>query len=103
MELETQIKAYMSEHLIYVDYADEWDNDTSLLGEGLIDSIGIVDLLSYIQAVYGIRVEQHEITPEHFDSVNRLAAFVRRKQAAAQAAGCGGGFAMGASALQTME
>ncbi len=99
MKLEAQIKAYLSEHLIYVDYADEWDNDTSLLGEGLIDSIGIVDLLSYIQTEFGIRVEQHEITPEHFDSINRLAAFVRRKQAAAQVAGRDVSLAMGASAL----
>jgi acyl carrier protein len=51
-----------------------------LLREGIIDSLGVVELVEFVQTTFGIKVEQQEVRPDNFDSVEKLAAFVRRKQ-----------------------
>jgi acyl carrier protein len=80
MELTKQISKYVTENLLYVDDGFEYDNDTSFIGEGLIDSMGVMELLTYVQSTFDITVDQQEVTPDNFDSVNKLADFVRRKQ-----------------------
>jgi acyl carrier protein len=54
------------------------DND-SFMEKGIIDSTGILELLSFIEEKYGIKVEDHEVVPENLDSINLLVDFVRKK------------------------
>ena len=51
--------------------------------EGIIDSLGVVELVEFVQSRFGVRVDQQEVVPDNFDSVSRLAAYVRRKLAGA--------------------
>jgi acyl carrier protein len=80
MDLVEQISKYVRNNLLYVDDSFEYDDDTSFIGEGLIDSMGVMELLTYVQSEFEITVDQSEVTPDNFDSVNKLAAFIRRKQ-----------------------
>ncbi len=81
MELYQQIRSYLVENLLYIDDASQYDNDTSFIGEGLIDSMGVMELVTYVQTRFGVTVEEHEVTPDNFDSVNKLVAFIRGKHA----------------------
>jgi acyl carrier protein len=81
MDLDKQIRKFLAENILYVDDAFEYDNDTSFIGEGLIDSMGVMQVVAHVQSQFNIEVEQDEITPENFDSINQLVAFIRRKQA----------------------
>jgi acyl carrier protein len=81
MELEEHIRKYVTENLLYVDEDFKYDNDTSFINEGLIESMGVMELVTYVQSEFDITVEQQEVTPDNFDSVNNLVAFIRRKQA----------------------
>lgn len=54
--------------------------ETSLLDSGIIDSTGILEVVSFIESEFGIRVQDEEIVPEHFESVQRIAAFVDTKR-----------------------
>jgi acyl carrier protein len=81
MELEKHIRKYVTENLLYVDEDFKYDNDTSFINEGLIDSMGVMELVTFVQSEFDITVEQQEVTPDNFDSVNKLVAFIRRKQA----------------------
>ncbi|MBC7831241.1 MAG: acyl carrier protein [Hyphomicrobium sp.] len=58
-------------------------DDESLLGAGLIDSTGILELVSYLEAEFGIVVQDEEIVPENLDSVRQIAAYVDYKRAGA--------------------
>ena len=81
MQLETEIRKYLIANLLYVDDAfDCFDDDTSLIEEGLIDSVGIMELVTYAQTTFDVTVAQHEMTLDNFDSVNKLAAFIRRRR-----------------------
>ena len=86
MQLELAIRKYLSENILYLEDEIEYSNDTSLIGEGLMDSMGVMDLIAFVQSEYGIQVEQREITTENFDSVNKLAAYIHRKSRTAAAA-----------------
>ena len=79
--IEQPIREFIAVNLLYTEgfaYAD----DTSFLREGIIDSLGVVELVAFVQKQFGIVVTQNEVTPDNFDSVARLAAFVRNKLAA---------------------
>lgn len=52
----------------------------SLLDSGLVDSTGVFELVSFIEAEFGIKIEDEEILPEHFETIDNLAAFVNRKR-----------------------
>ncbi len=81
MQLEDEIRGYLSKNLLFVEDGFDYDNDTSFIAEGLIDSMGVIELVAYVQSSFGISVEQREVTPENFDSVNKLAGFIRSKSA----------------------
>jgi acyl carrier protein len=53
--------------------------DTPLVAPGLIDSMGIVEVVSFLEREFGIRVAGEEVSEEHFASVEKIAAFVDRK------------------------
>lgn len=54
----------------------------ALLDEGLIDSVGIFELVAFIERDFGVSVLDEEIVPEHFETVGHIARFIERKQQA---------------------
>jgi acyl carrier protein len=61
---------------------DDVTDEDSLLAKGIIDSTGVLELVSFLTETYGIQIEDDELIPDNFDSIKKLAAFVARKQAA---------------------
>ncbi|MGB7686429.1 MAG: phosphopantetheine-binding protein [Solirubrobacterales bacterium] len=53
--------------------------DQDLLAAELIDSLGITELVGFIEAELGVEVDDEDLTPENFRTVNGIAAFVSRK------------------------
>jgi len=53
--------------------------DEDLLGQGILDSMGIMKLIVYIEETFGIKIEDEEIIPENFQTLNSLIAFVGKK------------------------
>lgn len=84
MEIEASIRDFIAKNLLFAEEFTHTD-DTSFLQEGIVDSLGIMELVAFVQKQFGITVEQHEVTPDRFDSVNQLARFVREKSGRATA------------------
>ncbi len=76
--LERSIKDYIIRNLAYT--GESWEADTSLVGVGIIDSVGVLELVAYLQSEFGIEIVQEDVTLDNFDSVNRMADFVRAKR-----------------------
>jgi len=51
-----------------------------LLENGILDSLGILDLVAYLEGEFAITVNDEELLPEHFESLDCLTAFVERKR-----------------------
>lgn len=56
-----------------------YPDDASFLENGIIDSMNVMELVSFLEQQWGIQVEDQDIIPDNFDSVTRLAEFVQRK------------------------
>lgn len=79
MEIEEQIRDYIAKNLLFSTDGFNYPDNASFLEEGIVDSQGVMELLLFVEDSFKISVDDLEITPENFDSVSRLAAFVRRK------------------------
>jgi acyl carrier protein len=74
------IKSFVLKNFLFTDDANALSDSTSLIGEGIIDSTGILELVSYLEESFGIKVADEEMTPANFDSIQNIAAFVGRKR-----------------------
>lgn len=54
--------------------------DEDLLAADLLDSLGITQLVTFLEERYGISVADDELTPENFQTIANIGAFVKRKQ-----------------------
>ena len=55
------------------------DDSTALLEEGVLDSLGILELVDFLQDDLGVPVEDDDLVPENFGSVQAIADFARSK------------------------
>ena len=79
MEIEAQIRKYVAQNLLFSDNGFEYDDDDSFLQEGIVDSVGVLELVLFVEETFGVAVDDREITPDNFDSVNKLARYIRSK------------------------
>ena len=52
------------------------DPDTPLVTSGIVDSVGVLEVVDFLHTEFGVQVPPAEVTLEHFDSLARLSAFV---------------------------
>jgi acyl carrier protein len=74
-----EMRAFIEENFAYMRPGLEIGDDDDLLGLGLIDSLGFVELVEQVQARYDVRVDDIEITEDNFGSLNAIAGFIERK------------------------
>ena len=55
--------------------------DDRLLGEGIIDSLGVLDIVGYLEEQFRITIADDDLVPENFETLGCLACFVERKLA----------------------
>jgi acyl carrier protein len=82
VETEQKLKQFISREIMFADDDAALGSDEPLLGSGIVDSLGIMRLVSYIEEEFGVVVPEDQLVPEHFQSVNRLATFVDQLQSA---------------------
>ena len=58
------------------------EEDTSLIAEGIVDSTGMLEIIGFLEAEFGIEVADAETTPDNLETLGRIVAFVERKRAA---------------------
>ena len=78
-----RIQKFILENYLFTDDANALGVDDSLLGRGIVDSTGMLEIIMFIEEQLGITVMDEEMVPENLDSVSRIAAFVESKRKAA--------------------
>ena len=78
-DIQSDIYNFVVENFLF-GKADGLADDASLVGKGVIDSTGVLELVSFVQEHFGIRMEDQEIIPDNLDSIKKLVAFVTRKR-----------------------
>ena len=78
-DLKLEIRSFIVENFLYGLEDEGFKDEVSFLANGLIDSTGVLELVSFVQHKYGIVVKDDEMIPENFDSVNKLSNFITTK------------------------
>lgn len=81
MNIEDTIKEYITQNLLFSDNGFPYADDASFLEEGIVDSVGVMELVTFAEETFGLKIDDYDVTPDNFDSVTRLAAFIRSKSA----------------------
>lgn len=79
-DVATKVRAFLVDSFLLGD-DDGFADDESLLDSGIVDSTGVMEVVSFLEETFAISVDDDELVAENLDSVERLAAFVRRKLA----------------------
>ena len=70
------------ENFLFGDESHPLPGDLSLIDNDLIDSTGILELVGFIEERFAVVVADADIVPANLDTIDRIAGFVARKQAA---------------------
>ncbi len=82
MDVQERVKQFIIQNF-YVSDPAELTGDTSLISGGYVDSTGMLELMSFLEGEFGIRIKEQEMLPENLETIARIAAFVGKKKAAA--------------------
>ena len=81
---DQQIHQELAEFLVnrFPNLGDTLNAETSLIESGAVDSLGILEIVSFLGEQYSIEIEDEDFLPENFESLNALTNFVVTKKAA---------------------
>lgn len=74
-----EIAAYIQREFVFD--GSELALEDSFLESGIVDSMGVLEIVLFLEERFGIVVNDEDVLPEHFDSIERLSSYVRRRLA----------------------
>ena len=77
-EIKQKIRDFVVENFLFGDDG-QLEDQTSFLEEGIIDSMGILELVDYIDKEFNITIADEELLPENLDSINNIAGYLGGK------------------------
>ena len=78
MSIEEQLVEYFKEN-----GGEEVELETPLVEDGIIDSMGVIELISFIKTTYNIEIDMDDLTIDNFATVNDIMNFILLKREAA--------------------
>ena len=80
VDIKEKVKTYIIENFLLGNVSDALTDDDSFLEKGIIDSTGILELVSFVQETFNIKIDDMELVPDNLDSLNNLEAFITKKK-----------------------
>ncbi len=79
-EIKAKVREFLTENFMFRGDIGAIPDDGSLLKAGILDSVGILLLVTFIEETFGISIDDAEMVPQNLDSVDSIASFVGRKK-----------------------
>jgi acyl carrier protein len=73
-----QVREFVVNNFLFGDGA-KLQTDTSFMESGIIDSTGILEVITFLEQTYGVHVADEEMVPENMDSLRNIEGFLDRK------------------------
>jgi acyl carrier protein len=80
MSVSAEIEQFILSELTQGRGITEIDPSENLLSKGIVDSHGVMELVGFLEERYAITVGDEDLSPENFESVANIEAFVERKR-----------------------
>jgi len=78
MSVKTEIRNFLYTDRLKSEFNSLQDDD-SLLEKGIIDSIRMLDLIGFLEEKFSVKVDDEDLYPENFDTLNAIADFVGQR------------------------
>ena len=82
--IDRQLREFDVNNFLFGQDEDQLSDHDSFLDKGIIDSTGVLELVSFLEEQYRIKIEDEELVPANLDSINNLARFVEKKSRTAR-------------------
>ncbi len=81
MENIVQIQEKIKQFILKTSYVseDQVNNDTLIFAQGIMDSMGFISIIGFIEDNFAITILDNELLETNFESINAIAEFVSRK------------------------
>jgi acyl carrier protein len=83
IDFAVQLMNFVCENFTHAK-ADDLNADDPLLDAGIVDSLGLLEIVEFIEAQFGVTVTLTDMSPENFRTINAMAGFVARSTAGAR-------------------
>jgi acyl carrier protein len=84
-EILTRVRGFLQENFLYMRPDLELGVDDRLMERGIVDSMGVLEMLNFIETEFGVRASDNEISEANLGTLRAIAQFVAEKQTAAAA------------------
>jgi acyl carrier protein len=74
-----KVRVFLVENFLYMRPKFVLADDDSLLRKGVLDSLGVMEVIGFVEQAWGVSVPQDDITEEHFGTVNGITSYVMRR------------------------
>lgn len=79
--METVINDYISRELVQDPGLLPLSDEAPLLESGILDSLSLLKLVIFLEEKFGMSIEDGDLLPENFSSVNAICAYLRARKA----------------------
>jgi acyl carrier protein len=76
--VEERVRLFLADRFLF-DPQGQIDPKASLIGTGILDSTGAMELVMFIEEQFGFEVADNELIPANLDSIEKVAAYIGRK------------------------
>lgn len=83
--LVQKVRTYIEDNFLYMRADVELENDDRLLEAGIVDSMGVMEIIAFLEDEFDVMVADEEITEENLGTVNAIARYAMANGAAARA------------------
>ena len=83
METRDAVRAFIIGNFLFGDAAGLAGDSVSLLDNGIMDSLGVMELVGFLERELQIKVPDTDLVPQNLDSVDHLVAYVEKRRSAA--------------------
>jgi acyl carrier protein len=77
-DIQKTVRDFIQENFIF-DPKTVLANDESLLGAGVIDSTGVLELIGYLEEKFQLQFGDDELVAENFDTILKISTFLQKK------------------------
>lgn len=79
VQIEQEVRRFVVDNFLFGEGEQNLSNDDSFLEKGIVDSMGILTLVSFVQEKYGFEVPDQDLVPENWDSIALISAYVQSR------------------------
>jgi acyl carrier protein len=79
-DIRRAVRSFVVAEFLQGEDSPELADDTPLRESGIIDSLGTVKLVSFVERTFGIEVDARDATPSNFGTLGAIAVYVARRR-----------------------